>query len=468
MLIRSVRDGKGNMRTGETRAVVVAGVLVLVACLAAGLAGPAAAWDGNATADDRGLSDPSEPVDERVEETVERTRDTADSAVDGTVDAVDGDRNGPASDADRPATDTDATPVDPEPVTDAVRTDGGLGDGAPLGLDVAGVGAVHLGIGVTWGDGDSDGLVVALDPVEGGPPPAATAPAGPDGLDPGGARAPGPSGSTGAPVAPTSGVTRSAAGPAAADPATRRAQRAAAAMADGRAGADTAAVRGGSIIDSLDPFVGVPLPAIAIPAWAVVVLLFVKPLASALSGLLAVFGEWGGRVVAAFRFGKEDEGPLEHELRARMHDLVGRSPGVTLTELADRTDASLSTVRHHARVLERERLVSSDKIRGNRRFFPRGAEHEELIAALDGEMSGRIIEELRDRGAATVGDLVDAADRSYSTVSYHLERLAEDGIVVKTRDGAHTVSRLAPWAEAALDRRANQQAPDRGREVGAD
>ena len=247
----------------------------------------------------------------------------------------------------------------------------------------------------------------------------------------------------------TPAVERSAAGPRAAD-----------AQVAERAGSS------GSFIGSLQPFFGVPVPGgLAVPVWFVLALALAKPLLAAGSAL----SEHASRVAVWLRFGNDGEDPLEHDLRDDLVRWVEASPGTTLTELSDRTEASLSTVRHHLRVLEGERLLRSRKIRGNRRFFPHDAENEELIAALESEPTATIVATLRDRGAATVGELVDAVDRSYSTVSYHLGRLDDEGVIVREREGATKVTELAPATRAALgaDPRATEDV-EPGREVGAD
>ena len=188
-----------------------------------------------------------------------------------------------------------------------------------------------------------------------------------------------------------------------------------------------------------------------------------RPGVGALSGAASAVSGWAGRAFVLFRYRSRDgSDPLEHETRERIHDLVGESPGRTLTGLSEALDTPLSTVRHHVKILERERVVVSRKLRGNRRLYPLGAENEELAAALQEESSAAVLETLHEQGRATVGDVVDRVEKSYSTVSYHLSRLADEGLVVQERDGRQTVSRLDPAVESLLD------APDEPRRAGAE
>ncbi|WP_139136135.1 helix-turn-helix domain-containing protein [Haladaptatus sp. W1] len=59
----------------------------------------------------------------------------------------------------------------------------------------------------------------------------------------------------------------------------------------------------------------------------------------------------------------DDSDPLEQEVRAELHDHIERAPGTYLSQLDDRMDVSLSTIRHHLRILEDEKIVTNAKIR---------------------------------------------------------------------------------------------------------
>lgn len=191
-----------------------------------------------------------------------------------------------------------------------------------------------------------------------------------------------------------------------------------------------------------------PLAALGTAAFVLVA----RPWVGLLSGAAGLLSDWAGRLLVAFRYGRHDgSDPLEHETRARIDELVSDSPGRTLTELAEELETPISTVRHHVRVLERERIIVTRKLRGKRRFYPLGVENEELAAALEEEATAPIIDALHEQGRATVGDIVDRVEKSYSTVSYHLSRLVEEDLVVQEREGRHTVSRLDPSVESLLE-----------------
>ena len=147
----------------------------------------------------------------------------------------------------------------------------------------------------------------------------------------------------------------------------------------------------------------------------------------------------------------DDSDPLEHDAREQVYGIVSETPGSYLSKVSERADLPLSTTRHHMKVLEREGLVSGAKLRGKRRFYPAYAEGIELAAALNDESTASIIDALARLGAASVSDLAKDLGRDPSTISHHLQRLEEDDIVAREREGRAVMNKLSPEARTALD-----------------
>jgi DNA-binding MarR family transcriptional regulator len=170
------------------------------------------------------------------------------------------------------------------------------------------------------------------------------------------------------------------------------------------------------------------------------------------------------RMLAPFRYSRyDDSDPLEHEARDAMFAVVEESPGTYLSEIADRADLPLSTARHHIRVLEREDLVSGAKVRGKRRFYPAYTEGVELAAAMNDDSTAAVIDALARIGAASVSDLADELGKDPSTVTHHVQRLEEDGVIVRERDGRAVINKLSAAARTALE---PEEAPVEGPTAG--
>jgi DNA-binding transcriptional ArsR family regulator len=157
------------------------------------------------------------------------------------------------------------------------------------------------------------------------------------------------------------------------------------------------------------------------------------------------------RFVTPFRYSRwDDSDPLDHEVRAALYEAIERSPGAYLSEVSERADVALSTARHHLDVLEDEGLVATAKVRGKRRYYPDHAPDVELTAALEDEATADVLDALARLGASHGGRLADELDRDASTVSHHLSRLEDAGLVEREREGRTVVNRLTPEVRAVL------------------
>lgn len=148
----------------------------------------------------------------------------------------------------------------------------------------------------------------------------------------------------------------------------------------------------------------------------------------------------------------DDSSPLDHEGRRRLAEAIRADPGVHLSAVSDRVNLPLSTARYHLRILEHEGLVRGAKLRGNRRYFPPDVEAEALVASLADEATANVLRSLVNSGPASVSELAERLDRDPSTVSHHLDRLADEGLVDRERAGRAVVSSATPEVEAAVDR----------------
>jgi DNA-binding transcriptional ArsR family regulator len=189
-----------------------------------------------------------------------------------------------------------------------------------------------------------------------------------------------------------------------------------------------------------------------------------RSVATGARGWLGILGDKVWKLAAVLRYSQwDDSDPLEHEGRTEVYDAVEDSPGIYLSALEERTDGSLSSLRYHLRILESEGLITTEKVRGKRRYFPveRDPADPELVAALDDPATEAILTTLAEEGPASGGDISEALDRDPSTISHHLSRLEDDGLVVRERDGRAVVNRLSDTAAVALREDALASGEDR-------
>lgn len=128
------------------------------------------------------------------------------------------------------------------------------------------------------------------------------------------------------------------------------------------------------------------------------------------------------------------EESLELEPRKKIYDAIEGSPGRHLREIDRNVDIPLGTIRYHIRVLEKRDLIISKKEGKYKRYYPKGKvdrEDKEVLAVLRKELPRTIILYILESPGSTHGDILGSLDVAASTLSYHLKKLREEGIVKK-------------------------------------
>lgn len=146
----------------------------------------------------------------------------------------------------------------------------------------------------------------------------------------------------------------------------------------------------------------------------------------------------------------ENSDPLENQFRADIYRSIRDSPGIHISRLSEETLIHRSTVRYHIRVLRQEGLVAERVIRGRHRLYPVESDEFSLPAALQEDATATLLQALVRSEPASVSMLATELDRAPSTVSYHLHRLAEDGLVEQYRAGNTVLTQLPQHIREAL------------------
>ncbi len=160
-------------------------------------------------------------------------------------------------------------------------------------------------------------------------------------------------------------------------------------------------------------------------------------------------------VLGALYTRRDDTSPLENETRQSIFDAVKDTPGIYHAKLATATGATEETVRYHCRILVEEGLVETRKHRGRRRVYPVQLDDVDpaLSAALADSAAADVLAAIERQEPTTCSELASALDSAASTIVYHLDRLEEDGLIVRERTGESVTIRLRVSARSALEKR---------------
>jgi len=138
------------------------------------------------------------------------------------------------------------------------------------------------------------------------------------------------------------------------------------------------------------------------------------------------------------------ERPLELAGRQRLYDQVAAMPGVHLREIARQLGIDVRTADYHLRLLARHRLVTATEEGGFTRYFPRSSDGRgrEIVDARDKPLLGLLRKRvplyialvLLTTDAAGHGDLARGVGVAPSTLSYHLARMEDAGMLARRGD----------------------------------
>ena len=128
---------------------------------------------------------------------------------------------------------------------------------------------------------------------------------------------------------------------------------------------------------------------------------------------------------------------LNCTLRSDIRTIVNDRPGATFTEIREAVGAATGTVQHHLRVLVRGGVLRRVRTGKYTRYYP--ANHRVLAL---GPSEEAVVNNLHLEGSATKAELADRLGMSRQLVHYHVERMAEKGLVEVDRDGAVPVVHL--------------------------
>ncbi|USZ71399.1 winged helix-turn-helix transcriptional regulator [Natronosalvus halobius] len=142
---------------------------------------------------------------------------------------------------------------------------------------------------------------------------------------------------------------------------------------------------------------------------------------------------------------------LEHDVRKEVYETVHQTSGIYVGDLRETHDLHRSTLRYHLDVLEQAELLASETVFGKVWYYPAGSDTNQLRAAFIHEPTGDILEAIARLEPVSVTDLANEVDRTDSTVSHHLDRLEEKGLIEQERRNTTVLSRLVPEARAELE-----------------
>ncbi|MFA4907327.1 MAG: winged helix-turn-helix transcriptional regulator [archaeon] len=136
---------------------------------------------------------------------------------------------------------------------------------------------------------------------------------------------------------------------------------------------------------------------------------------------------------------RELEDPLALESRNSIYKSISKNPGLHFRELQRRTKLAVGTLQYHLDYLQKNHLVRGEREGKFVRFYSVRAktigEETKIMPLLRHESMRHIVLYLMEKQRATNKVIARETGLSPSTVSWHLKKLAESGVIIKKRSG---------------------------------
>lgn len=142
---------------------------------------------------------------------------------------------------------------------------------------------------------------------------------------------------------------------------------------------------------------------------------------------------------------------LEVESRRRVYDFIRSNPGSHMREIRRRLDMTLGNLEYHLRYLERHDMITVREGGYNRYYVKHdvGVEDQKLLGLLRQTIPRRILIFLLLNPGSSHQDIHADFDVSASTLSYHIGKLIDAGVVEKERKGRYNVYSVVEPDEVA-------------------
>ena len=123
---------------------------------------------------------------------------------------------------------------------------------------------------------------------------------------------------------------------------------------------------------------------------------------------------------------------LELETRRTIYDLVSRNPGLHLSKIAKLLKMRTSLVEYHLLFLEKHQVVRGVKESGYTRYYIEGmigTSDKKILSILRQEIPLRVMLFLLKNDNSQHKEILKNVDISSSTLSYHLKKMVDHGII---------------------------------------
>lgn len=182
-----------------------------------------------------------------------------------------------------------------------------------------------------------------------------------------------------------------------------------------------------------------------LPLWIILLQCAVLP-----AELFSVLKWWG--IAGLNRYcGK---GLLENETRRRIYECIRTNPGIHMRAIGKKTDITLGTLRYHITRLQKSHAIATLEDRGYTHYYENSGTYstaeQQVLKHLQNMTTQKILRVLAAHPSASRTDIAEYVGIAGSTVTWHMKRLAEDGIIDVRSEGRSVTYAIRAHAEPVI------------------
>lgn len=143
-----------------------------------------------------------------------------------------------------------------------------------------------------------------------------------------------------------------------------------------------------------------------------------------------------------------------NDTRRQVYDCIRKNPGIHLRGIGKETDITLGTIRYHIDLLRRSHAIAVLEDRGYTHYFENSgtysASQQAVLKHMRNETTREILAVLAGNRFASRKDIAESLGIAGSTVTWHMKRLEEDGVIDVRTEGRYVSYIIRDDAESVI------------------
>ncbi len=137
---------------------------------------------------------------------------------------------------------------------------------------------------------------------------------------------------------------------------------------------------------------------------------------------------------------KREETILELETRKKIYEIVKKNAGCHFREIERRCGLATGTVQYHLGYLARHKMIGEEKENNTVRYFSKelNTKNKRLLSILRQKSMRHILLFIFTNNNCNQEQIVKEVQLSPSTVSWHIKKLEEEGVISSRKEGRKT------------------------------